>query len=208
LDTKTHWESIYASKAPDEVSWFQREPKVSLRLIRTVAPSREAAIIDVGGGASNLVDKLIAAGYRNITVLDIASAGLAHAQARLGDSSRDVRWICGDLLQVRLPFQAFDAWHDRAVFHFLTSPKERRAYVEQVMHAVRPNGHVVISTFAEDGPTRCSGLDVARYSAADLHAEFGKAFKLIDTVREQHVAPSGVRQSFQYCVCTFQYGQS
>jgi 2-polyprenyl-3-methyl-5-hydroxy-6-metoxy-1,4-benzoquinol methylase len=203
MDSKKHWESIYTAKAPDEVSWFQREPKISLQLIRRVAPGREAAIIDVGGGASNLVDSLISSGYRNITVLDIALAGLSHAQTRLGRFGRDVRWICTDILQSELPIRSYDVWHDRAVFHFLTSPQDRKAYVEQVARAVRPNGYVIVATFAEDGPTRCSGLDVTRYNADNLHAEFGSEFKLIDSLREEHITPSGAGQSFQYCLCTF-----
>jgi 2-polyprenyl-3-methyl-5-hydroxy-6-metoxy-1,4-benzoquinol methylase len=202
MKVKDHWETVYTTKAPTELSWFQSEPTVSLRLIQNVAPSAETAIIDVGGGASTLVDGLLSSRYRNITVLDIAAAGLAHARARLGRSSSMVQWICADVLRAQLPAAGFDVWHDRAVFHFLTSPEDRRAYVEQVAGAVRQNGHVIVGAFAEDGPMRCSGLEVARYTAARLHAQFGAAFDLIDSVREEHITPSGARQSFQYCLCT------
>jgi SAM-dependent methyltransferase len=203
MTPKEHWESIYASKSPDQVSWFQPRPTVSLDLIRRVAPRTDAAIIDVGGGASTLVDALLSLGYSRVTVSDIAAAGLRHAQARLGAAAGSAAWRCADVLEDPFPSAAFDVWHDRAVFHFLTSPADRVRYVAQVARAVRPNGHVIIGTFADDGPQRCSGLQVARYSAAELHAEFGPRFELIDKIREEHVTPSGSRQSFQYCLCAY-----
>lgn len=203
MTPKEHWESIYASRKPDEVSWFQPRPAVSLELIRRVAPRREAAIIDVGGGASTLVDALLSSGYRRVTVSDISAAGLRHAEQRLGAAGAQVAWRCADILDDDLPPAAFDVWHDRAVFHFLTSSADRHRYVAQVARAVRPNGHVIVATFAEDGPPRCSGLDVVRYSAADLHAQFGAQFELIEKVREEHRTPSGSRQAFQYCLCAY-----
>jgi ubiquinone/menaquinone biosynthesis C-methylase UbiE len=203
MNSKEHWQLIYTTKAPTELSWFQHEPTRSLHLIQAVAPEREAAIIDVGGGASTLVDSLIASGYHNISVLDIAPAGLAHARERLGTSAGGVQWICSDVVQTELPARSFDVWHDRAVFHFLTSAEDRRRYVAQVARAVRPDGYVIVATFAFDGPARCSGLEVMRYGAAELHAEFGAAFELLDSVREEHVTPSGARQAFQYCLCAF-----
>jgi SAM-dependent methyltransferase len=175
---------------------------VSLGLIRSVAPNPDAAIIDVGGGASTLVDALLALRFTNVTVSDISAAGLHHAQERLGSAAQSVAWRCADILEDGLP-SAFDVWHDRAVFHFLTSPEDRRKYVAQVRRALRPNGYVIIATFAEDGPQRCSGLPVVRYSAAALHAEFGERFELIDKVREEHVTPGGLRQAFQYCLCSY-----
>jgi ubiquinone/menaquinone biosynthesis C-methylase UbiE len=203
MDPKAHWENIYRAKREDEVSWFQRKPAVSLELIRRVAPELSARILDVGGGASTLVDGLLAAGYSRLTVLDLAASALARAQQRLGTGASAVEWIEADVCSAELPAAAFDVWHDRAVFHFLTAASERAAYVAQVCRAVRPGGHVLVATFAEDGPTRCSGLSVARYSAEALHGEFGATFQLIDSVKEEHVTPWGARQSFVYCLCRF-----
>jgi SAM-dependent methyltransferase len=203
MTPKEHWESIYTAKAPDQVSWFQARPTVSLDLIRRVAPHTDATILDVGGGASTLVDALLSLGYTRVTVSDIAEAGLRHAQARLGAAARSVSWRCADILDDALPPAAFDVWHDRAVFHFLTSRADRARYVTQVARAVRSNGHVIIATFADDGPQRCSGLDVVRYSSTELHAEFGRQFDLIDKIREEHVTPHGSRQAFQYCLCAY-----
>ena len=200
---KKHWETVYETKAVDSVSWFQTHASMSLALIRRIAPSFDSAIIDVGGGASVLVDELLAAGYRDLTVLDIADAALSPTKARLGPAAASVEWIEGDVRSARLPEARYAAWHDRAVFHFLTDASDREAYLRQVRHAVRPGGHVIVATFAEDGPTRCSGLPVVRYSSEALHAEFGKAFELVATERELHTTPSGVRQSFVYCVFRF-----
>ncbi len=192
---KQHWESIYTTKAPDEVSWYQRRPSISVDLIRRVALSKDAAIIDVGGGASALADTLIASGYTNVTVCDIAEAALRHVHS--------ANRLCADILTATLSAACFDVWHDRAVFHFFTSAADRTRYVEQVTRALRPGGHAIVATFAEDGPTRCSGLDVVRYSSEKLHAEFGEEFALVDAIREDHVTPSGATQQFQYCVCTY-----
>lgn len=195
-----HWETVYRSKRPDEVSWYQREPTISRDLIRRALPRKSARIIDVGGGASILVDGLLHSGYMDLTVLDISQTALATARARLGDDASRVRWIEADVLMAGLPEGGFDLWHDRAVFHFLTSESDRASYVSQVRRAVRAGGHVLIATFAEDGPTRCSGLPVARYSADALSRELGAPFQLIETVREQHITPGGATQSFLYCL--------
>ena len=203
MDVKNHWESIYSAKDASEVSWYQREATVSIELIRQVAPTRTAAILDVGGGASTLVDSLVSLGYSDVTVLDIAASALATARARLDAKAQRVRWIAGDVLALQLPDHSVDVWHDRAVFHFLLLPEDRRRYVEQVRRVLRPNGHVIIATFAEDGPTKCSGLPVARYDAAQLHDEFGDDFQLLSTIREEHVTPSGGHQRFRYCLCSF-----
>ena len=203
MDVRDHWESIYGTKAPTEVSWYQREATLSLELIRQIAPSQTAAILDVGGGASTLVDSLVSLRYSNITVLDIAANALANAQARLGSEAQRVRWIAGDALALDLAAHSVDVWHDRAVFHFLLSPEDRQRYVAQVRRVLRPNGHVIIATFAEDGPTRCSGLPVVRYNAEQLHGEFGDDFHLLTTLREEHTTPSAARQSFRYCLCSF-----
>lgn len=193
-----HWEQVYRTRAPDQVSWYQPEARISLNLIRRVAADRDAAIIDVGGGASTLVDGLLDSGYRDITVLDIASEALAVTRARLGERAGDVRWIDDDIVTADLPAAAYDVWHDRAVFHFLTDAADRARYMDQVKHALRPGGHLIMATFALDGPPRCSGLGVVRYSAESLGVELGNGFELLDSVREEHHTPSGAIQRFQY----------
>lgn len=200
MDSREHWERIYTTKSPSEVSWYQREPSVSLELISRAAPDRGSDVVDVGGGASTLVDGLIARGYRSITVLDLASAALELARSRLKARSSLARWLHADVLSHPFEPSSFDLWHDRAVFHFLTSHEDRRRYVAQVGRAVRPGGAVIVATFASDGPRRCSGLDVARYGAIELQAEFGGRFEPVDTTRELHTTPAGAVQSFQYCL--------
>jgi SAM-dependent methyltransferase len=193
-----HWEQVYRTRAPDQVSWYQPEARISLNLIRRVAPDTGAAIIDVGGGASTLVDGLLDSGYRDITVLDIASEALAVTRARLGERAGDVRWIDDDIVTADLPAAAYDVWHDRAVFHFLTDAADRARYMDQVKHALRSGGHLIMATFALDGPPRCSGLDVVRYSAESLSVELGNGFALLESVREEHRTPGGAIQRFQY----------
>ncbi len=201
MDRKQHWEQVYHSKTADSVSWFQEHSDQSLRLIHNAGLGKEAAIIDVGGGTSRLVDDLAAAGYTDLTVLDLSSAALAVAKRRLGKYAATVHWIEGDITRAEFPKHRFDIWHDRAVFHFLTDPVDRHAYVERVMHAVRPGGHVIVATFAEDGPEKCSGLPVMRYQAETLHAEFGDAFLLVEHEKEAHHTPFGTVQQFVYCYC-------
>jgi 2-polyprenyl-3-methyl-5-hydroxy-6-metoxy-1,4-benzoquinol methylase len=199
--SQEHWERIYRSADSTRVSWYQPTPHLSLELIRRVAPDPAAAIIDVGGGASTLVDGLLGAGYRDLTVLDLAPSGLAVARQRLGESGAAVRWVAGSILEAELPEAAYDVWHDRAVFHFLTDTRDRASYVALTRRAVRPGGHVVVASFGPEGPLQCSGLEVARYSPDRLHAEFGAGFTLLDSVREDHRTPSGVVQAFVYCLC-------
>jgi 2-polyprenyl-3-methyl-5-hydroxy-6-metoxy-1,4-benzoquinol methylase len=201
MDRSAHWEQVYRMKGPDQVSWFQAEALLSRQLIERVAPDRAAPIIDIGAGASTLVDGLVASGYRNLTVLDLSPMALAIAQQRLGGGSAAVSWRTADVLAAVFAGACFDVWHDRAVFHFLTDPADRARYVAQVRHAVRPGGHVLVATFAEDGPTRCSGLEVSRYSPDTLHAEFGTGFRLLESHRELHTTPAGMKQAFTYCVC-------
>ncbi len=196
-----HWEHVYRTKGAEEVSWFQAEARLSRQLIEALSPDRHAAIVDIGAGASTLVDALSAAGYDALTVLDLSAAALQIARARLGPRASNVEWMAADVLDASLPAQGFDVWHDRAVFHFLTTEQDRSRYVQQVQHAVRPGGLVIVATFAEDGPTRCSGLDVARYSPAQLHAAFGRPFALIESHRELHTTPGGATQAFTYCAC-------
>ena len=200
MASREHWEQVYTSRPEDEVSWFQAHPEYSLSLIRATGAPRTAAIIDVGGGASRLVDALLSEGYSSLSVLDISGAALAACRARLGPRSAEVDWIEGDVTRAELPAGAYDVWHDRAVFHFLTEPGDRRRYVETVLHAVKPGGHVIIATFAEDGPDQCSGLPVMRYRPDQLQAEFGDAFTLLQHEREAHRTPAGKTQSFVYCL--------
>ncbi|MFN3593982.1 MAG: class I SAM-dependent methyltransferase [Thiobacillaceae bacterium] len=201
MQMKAHWERVYASKSPTEVSWFQPHAERSLKLIREAGMAASARIIDVGGGASTLVDDLLAAGYGNVTVLDLSAHALTAARARLGARAQRVDWLEADVLQAALPRHGYDVWHDRAVFHFLTDPADRRAYVRQVLHAVRPGGLVIVATFAPDGPERCSGLPVMRYDPDGLHAEFGAPFSLLHHEREAHHTPAGKVQQFIYCLC-------
>jgi ubiquinone/menaquinone biosynthesis C-methylase UbiE len=201
MQTSEHWNHVYQTKASTDVSWFQEHPRQSIELIEQSTVDSNAAIIDVGGGASTLVDDLLDRGYGALTVLDLSEAALEVARRRLGQRAQAVSWIAGDITQVELPARAYDVWHDRAVFHFLTSEAEREAYVRAVLHAVKPGGTVIVATFAEDGPERCSGLPVMRYSPDALHAEFGAPFTLLRQEREEHHTPSDSIQRFVYCLC-------
>jgi SAM-dependent methyltransferase len=198
---KEHWEQVYMRKPAAEVSWYQEHAEQSLQLIRGTGAPRSAAVIDVGGGASTLVDDLLADGYDAISVLDLSAAALAAARRRLAQRADAVTWIEAGITEVTLPRHAYDIWHDRAVFHFLTDADDRRAYVAAVQRAVKPGGHVIVATFAEDGPTQCSGLPVMRYSPGELHAQFGAAFSLLRQEREEHHTPAGAVQKFIYCYC-------
>lgn len=200
VDTREHWETVYRTKRADEVSWFQRDPAVSLQLIRRAAAASDTRIIDVGGGASTLVGHLLESGYAGVTVMDLSHTALQTARTRVGMRASGARWIQADVLMAPLRDAQFDLWHDRAVFHFLVDPDQRATYRAEMRRVLKPDGHLVIATFAEDGPTRCSGLPVARYSAGDLVTELGGG-SLVESVREQHVTPSGTRQSFVYCLC-------
>lgn len=200
VDRHQHWEGVYRNKAVDEVSWFQPHAASSLRLIEGCA-DKDAHIIDVGGGASVLVDGLLDAGYRNLTVLDLAEAALAASRTRLGVRAQSVQWIAGDITQVALPAAHYDVWHDRAVFHFLTDPADRARYVEQVLKSVKPGGHVIVAAFGPGGPLQCSGLDVVRYTPDALHAEFGAPFHVLGHETEIHQTPAGKEQEFVYCYC-------
>jgi SAM-dependent methyltransferase len=201
MDTQTHWEKIYTEKAPDAVSWYRPHLETSLALIEQAAASCSASIIDVGGGESTLVDDLLARGYDSITVLDISQTAIDANRKRLGKTSDRVYWVVADITKIKLESGVYDVWHDRAVFHFLTSPRDRLAYVRQVTRAVRPGGNVIISTFGPEGPTKCSGLEVVRYDAESLHQEFGVHFRLLDSLKEMHRTPFGTVQQFLYCLC-------
>ncbi len=196
---KEHWDAIYTMKPADTVSWFQLHAQLSLDLIKAAVFGKDAAIIDVGGGASTLVDDLLAEGYRDLTVLDLSTTALQAARRRLGAQESMVRWMEADITKVALPQKRYDVWHDRAVFHFLTTTQQRDAYVRTVFNAVKPGGHVIAATFAEDGPLQCSGLPVMRYRPEELHDEFGDAFVLLKHQKEEHHTPTGKVQQFVYC---------
>jgi SAM-dependent methyltransferase len=200
MTRKAHWESIYRTKRPDEVSWFQPSSTTSLGLIRRTAANSSAAILDVGGGASRLIDGLLDAGYRHVTVLDVSAAALDASRRRLGDASSLVTWLEADVLAADLPAGAFDVWHDRALFHFFANQGEREQYVAQVRRALRPQGVAIVAAFADNGPARCSGLEVTRYTGQALRSAFGPDFTLVDELREGHMTPSGAVQAFVYAV--------
>lgn len=196
-----HWEGVYTRKKVDQVSWFRPHLDQSLAHLERAALPKHASIIDVGGGASTLVDDLLDRGYANLTVVDLSARALELSRQRLGPRAADVQWLVGDVTQLELPAQAFDFWHDRAVFHFLREPEQRRRYVELVRHALKPGGHIVVATFGPNGPERCSDLDVCRYSADGIHAEFGGEFRKVGELLERHQTPSGKEQEFVYCYC-------
>ena len=198
---KQHWEDVYQTKHADAVSWFQAHATRSLEIIRSIGVPQTCKLIDVGGGASTLVDDLLHDGFKHLTVLDLSASALKVARTRLGAGGDAVSWIAGDIRDVSLPAQTYDIWHDRAVFHFLTEAADRMAYVQQVMKAVKPGGHVIVATFAPDGPEQCSGLPVARYAPEQLHGEFGPAFELLEHATEEHKTPWGSVQHFVYCHC-------
>lgn len=197
LERQAHWQNVYRTKADTTVSWFQESPEISLDLIRATGVDKDAAIVDVGGGASRLVDALVGGGFEAVSVLDLSEAALAISKARLGAKGAQVRWIVADITQWQ-PSQTYDVWHDRAALHFLTDPKDRAAYVDRVSGAVRLGGNVIIGTFAPDGPERCSGLPVRRHDAASLGEQLGPSFVLAETRRHDHRTPSGAIQQFQF----------
>jgi SAM-dependent methyltransferase len=198
MDRKAHWDRAYEARSPTALSWYQPHLQISLDLIEDSGIGRSGCIIDVGGGASSLVDDLLEYGYEHVTVLDISEKALAEAKARLGARAGDVNWIEGDVTQVALPERAYDLWHDRAVFHFLTDPADRRAYVKAVRQALKPGGSLIVATFAPMGPERCSGLPVARYGPEDLAREFGEGFRIVEARSERHHTPAGKPQEFTY----------
>jgi len=199
-DSRTeHWQRVYATRSPTEVSWYAEHLADSLTLIRSVATAR-ARVIDVGAGASTLLDDLLDAGYSSLTALDISPAALELSKRRLGERAALVRWIVADVVSVSLAPSAFDLWHDRAVLHFLTSDADRGAYIAQAERSVAPGGHAIVATFSPEGPPRCSGLEVARYDARGLANAFGHGFELVRSVESTHRTPAGGEQRFVHCV--------
>lgn len=201
MDVKSHWENIYSSKAPEAVSWYRAHLETSLALIERTTDVQNAAIIDVGGGESTLVDDLLARGCKDITVLDVSEKAIEVTKKRLGAAAEKVHWLEADIENAELRPCAYDVWHDRAVFHFLTTPERRLAYVRQAARAVKPGGHVIVSTFGPEGPLECSGLRVMRYDADSLLDEFGGRFRLVESSKEHHLTPFGTTQQFLYCCC-------
>lgn len=198
VGTEDHWERVYAKSTPNRVSWFQRRPERSLSLVAACAPTPMTRILDVGGGTSTLVDELLAAGFNKIGVLDISETALGLARERLGADAGRVEWFTTDVGSFVSP-HPWDIWHDRAVFHFLVAADDRAAYRRTLQQSLAPGGHAVISTFGPEGPTRCSGLDVVRYSPESLLAELGPAFSLVESQDEIHRTPNGADQQFVYC---------
>lgn len=205
MDPKSHWETVYSTKAPDAVSWYVPHLDHSLSYIQRTGLPKSASIIDVGGGESTLVDDLLDASFVDVTVLDISSKALGVCQERLGARASTVRWITADVLDAPLPDGAFDIWHDRAVFHFLTGEAQRKAYVAGVVRSLRPGGFAIVGTFGPEGPAQCSGLPVARYGAEELHDEFGARFTLVDKSMQLHRTPWGAPQQFVYCFCRLEH---
>ncbi len=201
IDRKAHWQSIYQQKSPLDVSWYQKEPTLSLALIHRTGVRKDEAIIDVGGGASALVDYLHNEGFTNLSVLDISENALAGARKRLGDSGQYIEWIEVDITEFSPPDQ-FSLWHDRAVFHFLTDSSDRRKYADILKQALRPGGHLIIAAFAIGGPKKCSGLEIVQYNSSKLMSELGEGFELIEETEEIHVTPSNQEQKFMYFRCT------
>lgn len=199
FNRQAHWQNVYNEKGENQVSWFQERPAISLELIEAVGAKPKSAIIDIGGGASRLMDALIERGYQDLTVLDLSESAVSIAKLRLGQSAALVKWIVADVTQWE-PERAYDLWHDRAAFHFLTEASDRSAYIDRLTKTVRPGGHAIIGTFALDGPERCSGLPVVRYDAAQLSLMLRPSFKLVDMRRHEHKTPWGAIQQFQFGV--------
>ncbi len=197
MPRKTHWEQVYENKEPTAVSWFQPVPEKSLRLIRAAGIATTEPVIDAGGGASTLVDNLVADGFSDVSVLDISAAALERSRARLGDAAKDVTWIVSDVTEFE-PERRYALWHDRAVFHFLTEVADRDSYVAVARRALRDDGHLVLATFGPEGPLRCSGLDIRRYDVEGLEKLFGEHFELRQYEIEDHQTPGGAVQQFLY----------
>lgn len=201
MKRKEHWENVYRTKTDHELSWYREHLDNSLKLILESGAGKDADIIDVGGGSSILADDLLDNGFVDVTVLDISSAALDRSKERLGKRADRIEWIAADITDVVLPKDRYDVWHDRAVFHFLTNASDRRKYLELVVRSVKPGGHIIVASFGPNGPLKCSGLDVVRYSPESMHGEFGDGFRLLKSISESHHTPFGTTQEFVYCYC-------
>lgn len=201
INKRSHWENVYSTKSHDQVSWYRDHLENSLKLVLQTGVEKDAAIIDVGGGSSTLVDDLLDNGFVDVSVLDISGTAIGKSKDRLGLRSELVNWIEADITEISLPKDRFDVWHDRAVFHFLTDADDRRKYVELVVRSLKPGGHIIVASFGLDGPQKCSGLDIVRYSSETMHHEFGDDLKLVRSLNESHKTPFGTTQEFVYCYC-------
>lgn len=204
MDTRAHWEHIYGTKSPEETSWYDPHLQMSLDWVVDAAKDFSESIIDIGAGEATLADDLLARGYSSLTVLDIAETAVTKSQRRLGSAASSVVWLVGDVLAVTLPPTTYSVWHDRAVFHFLTEPEQRIAYVRQLVSALKPRGQVVMATFGPDGPLKCSGLNVRRYDVGSLGRELGQEFCLLQSFIVEHRTPFGTSQQFLYCRFRFE----
>lgn len=198
MDKQQHWETVYQTKDTKTVSWYQPTPETSLSLIEPLGMAPDAALIDVGGGDSRLVDQLLARGFRDLTVLDVSQTALSKAASRLGEAASEVDWICADAAHWQ-PVRMYDLWHDRAAFHFLTDLQEARSYVAIAAAHIRPGGYLVLGTFSHEGPQKCSGLPVQRYSAETLQEIWADAFETVRCLYPEHLTPSGTVQEFLFC---------
>lgn len=201
MNKKVHWETVYETKSDRQVSWFREHLDNSLQMILETKVGKEAAIIDVGGGSSSLAADLFEQGFADVSVLDISAKALEKSKARLGKRAAQIEWIEADITQVSLPENHYDVWHDRAVFHFLTAAEDRQKYVEQVLRSLKVGGHIIVASFGENGPQKCSGLDVVRYNPETMHNEFGNNFNLVESLSETHETPFQTTQEFIYCYC-------
>ncbi len=204
MNQKDRWEQVYSTKPTEKLGWYKPHLQTSLSWIKELGLAMDAPIIDVGGGASTLVDDLLGKGYRSITVLDISKKALSLVKARLGERADLVTWLEGDITSVDLPTHHYELWHDRAVFHFLTAPEQQRKYRDNLLKALRPSGHLIIGTFAPEAPPRCSGLPVQRYSPKQIESALCSEFELKRDHKELHVTPGGVEQMYLYCHFLYQ----
>jgi ubiquinone/menaquinone biosynthesis C-methylase UbiE len=201
IERKSHWESVYESKSDQEVSWFREHLDNSLNMILKTGVEKDAAIIDVGGGSSTLADDLLIEGFIDVTVLDISRAALDRSRERLGSKADQIESVEADITKSDLPEDRYDVWHDRAVFHFLTDEEDRRRYIDLVLRSLKPGAHIIVASFSPNGPQKCSGLDVVRYSPSAISETFGGNFTMLDSMTETHETPFGTSQEFVYCYC-------
>jgi 2-polyprenyl-3-methyl-5-hydroxy-6-metoxy-1,4-benzoquinol methylase len=198
IPEKQHWENVYGTKAEDDVSWFQTYPKTSIEFVQSLPVDLSVNIIDIGGGDSRLVDALLDKGYQNIWVLDISAASIEKAQKRLGVNAAKVHWIVSDVTEF-VPSVKYHVWHDRAAFHFLTTEDKIASYISIAENAIHQGGHLVLGTFSENGPTKCSGLEIKQYSESTMAARFENSFEKLRCITEDHQTPFNTTQNFTFC---------
>ncbi|WP_228851374.1 class I SAM-dependent methyltransferase [Aegicerativicinus sediminis] len=198
-ENKLHWENIYQTKDTTKVSWYQENPEVSIDLIKDISLPTDVSIIDIGGGDSLFVDELLKLGYEDITVLDISETSLEHAKIRLGEKSQHINWEASDILDFNTN-KKFDLWHDRAAFHFLNDKIEIETYVQKVTNYLKPNGYLILGTFSEDGPLKCSGLNIHRYSEEEMTSVFKTNFTKLKCIKKDHITPNNSNQNFLFCI--------